>query len=115
MEYIPIMRSSICNISTQHIRDIVKRATGLRLSPRLQACADILWVFLPFGRFGRLEVLSDCVNLKKIHHPKVLTRALRDMEMAGIIVRGESRPHHGGGAIFHINVNIEELSRKSGF
>lgn len=88
------------NLSAIEIKSVVRATTGLRVSPRLQACTDILWTFLPLGRFGRIEVMGPRSGLSRIHHPDTLKRAMRDLERAGLMVPAGKRPYQGGGMLY---------------
>jgi hypothetical protein len=87
-------------IDRTELHRAVAAATGMKASPRLAACVDIVWFFAPFGQFGRLEVVGPRSGLAEIYHSKVLDRALRDLLAAGVLTETDRGVRRGGGRTF---------------
>jgi len=86
----------LMSATREEILATIKDFSGLRVSPRLTACVEIVYVFGVAARFGRLAV---CSELSEVFSDRCLDRALFTLEGCGAIQRvDDSGPDVDGNA-----------------
>lgn len=88
-------------LTRAEILELTQKATGLRASPRLTVCAEILWIMSVCPPFQRRDVRA--MLRKGGYAGSCVDRALRELEVAGLVEVSELRgPGRGGGHIYRI-------------
>lgn len=96
----------LLSMDEQSVKNRVKELVGLRASPRLAACQEIVWTMLPFGEFGGQEV-RERAGLSFIFNEKTLNRALQSLQKAGLVIDTERHAKRlGGGRIFRLDAKL---------
>lgn len=84
----------------EQILHVLLTQLGQRRSRKVSAMIDIVELFCTIGSFNRQDVLSD---LGEWYIPRLIDRALADMEACGMLECVEANERKlGGGAVFKI-------------
>jgi len=95
--------SNLLASDSKSLFQTVKTITGLRISPRLWACYDVVRLFGDTGGFGRYEILHPANGLVEAYGERLLERALSCLSSSGLLSAISKRSKQGGGQIFVIN------------
>jgi hypothetical protein len=88
-------------LSRQEVLSLVRVATGLRTSPCLSACADLVWLMAVRPDFKRGE--AKAMLAARGFGPRCVDRALLELENAKLIeVSQDHAKGRGGGHLFRL-------------
>ena len=91
------------------VKDRLKDLTGMRQSPRLEACVDIFWAFFPVGWVTREDATGSCFWFAELYSDKAISRALAELTRIGVLQMGERKSSRGGGHYYHFTESAYQI------
>ena len=93
-----------------NLYNFIKEETGLRLSPRLNGCLDIVRAFALSPYFGRAELLRPENGLSLIYDERCLERSLKSLISSELLIELKvRRPEVGGGRLFTASEKLKNF------